>query len=67
MSETTLCFPSIIELIDYEAILPSAAKHIVNRSQLTIIGKLTQEEIDLAVSKYNAVILDNTSPKNQLR
>lgn len=65
MAEVTLQFPSIIELIEYEAGL-SHHDCIMNRSQLTLVGTFNNTEVKNAVSDFNARVIDNLSPKNQL-
>ena len=64
-NEITLQFPTIVELIEFEAVL---MHHdcIINRSQLTLIGNFPDAEIELAKRAFNAKVIDNTAPKNQL-
>lgn len=65
MAEVTLQFPSIIELIEYEANLGHGGC-IMNRSQLTLVGDFNSAEIKSALEGYSARVIDNLSPKNQL-
>lgn len=65
MAEVTLQFPSIIELIEYEARL-SDNGCIMNRSQLTLVGEFSNTDIKSAVEEFGARVIDNLSPKNQL-
>jgi hypothetical protein len=60
--EITLKFPTIIELVDFQAKVVSE-DIMVSRSQLTIVGEFSEAETKLAVENYNASILDNSADK----
>lgn len=61
MQQTTLKFPSIIELLDFELAVNLKVSY-VNKTHLTITGDLGKEELDLALKQYNARIIDDIEP-----
>jgi len=54
MQQVTLQFTSILEMIDFEAIV-STIFHI-NRRDLTITGTFTEADIELAKAGFHAII-----------
>lgn len=56
MHQTTLQFPSIIEMIDFQTIVGISIIYY-NRTDLTLTGEFTEAEIELAKTAYGAVVI----------
>jgi len=61
MTQVTLQFLSVIELIDFELITKNDAA-LSNESRLTISGKFSEADIELAKIGYHAILIDNSAP-----
>ncbi|MDB5197956.1 MAG: hypothetical protein JWP88_2327 [Flaviaesturariibacter sp.] len=53
MNKTTLCFPSIVELIDFSLAMQTRT-YEVNRSRIAITAVFTEADIELAIKAYGA-------------
>ncbi len=58
MQRVTLKFPELSELSSYAKVL--SVGYLINTCNLTLTGKLKEEEVQLAVFRYKAVLIDTT-------
>lgn len=57
MKKVTLIFPSILELVDF-TIKVNTQVFEINRTKLSLTGKFSEEDIEVARRGFNAIILE---------
>jgi hypothetical protein len=58
MKQITLQFPSIIEMLDFQALFADNNIHL-NRRDITLTGKFTDADIEFAKAGYHAVVVED--------
>jgi hypothetical protein len=58
MKKTTLQFSSLIDMARFSKVV--ATGYLMNTNNYTLTGKFTEEDIAIAVSNYQALVIETT-------
>lgn len=58
MEKRTLKFPTLIEMARFSKLV--SVGYLMNTNNLTLTGKFSEADIDLALKKYQAALIETT-------